>query len=367
MRTRVFVAVVLGAVLAMGTWASAQQGGQQQQPMGPMGQGGMGQGQPGSGMGPGGMMGGQGPQGGMGMGPGMMGPGQGMGPGGMMGPGQAGGSPFERPLITEILSAKDQLNLTADQERRLRALRVDFEKDWITRGAEIRAAEVDLRELLAAEAPDLGKVEGQVKKIAALQGELRFARIKVLQEGRAVLSREQWQKFQALAPRPGPMGPGRGRRQSGQQGSQMGPGMMGGTGQGMMGGMGQGGMMGPGAGPGPAGGDGATRTDATGPVTVIATLLPVAGDRVRFEDKLDTHSVELDGYQLEAGVSLRNDRGASAPAAVESPSGSGHHRAVTVAFPASVALGAKYVELVVRDLGGVQERTLRWDGPWANR
>ena len=125
--------------------------------------------------------------------------------------------------------------------------------------------------------------------------------------------------------------------------------------------------MGPGAGPGPAGGDGATRTDATGPVTVIATLLPVAGDRVRFEDKLDTHSVELDGYQLEAGVSLRNDRGASAPAAVESPSGSGHHRAVTVAFPASVALGAKYVELVVRDLGGVQERTLRWDGPWANR
>ncbi len=144
----------------------------------------------------------------------------------------------------------------------------------------------------------------------------------------------------------------------------MGPGMMGGMMQGqpgmqgmpgmMMGGMGQGGQQ------APAGSaTGAARTDATGPVTVVAALLPPRGDRIVFEAKLDTHSVELDTYKPEAAVTLRNDRGESAPAVVESSSGSGHHRTVTLAFPASLAAGgAKYVELVVRDLGGVKERVL---------
>ena len=193
--------------------------------MGPGGQAGPGMGPgmmgPGGGMGPGRMMGSQ--QGGMEMGPGrpsmqgmpgmMMGPGQGMGPGMMM-----GASPQERPLISQILSAKDQLGLTADQEQRLRRLRTEFEKEAIRRGAEIQAAEVDLRELLAAETPDLGKVETQVKRVGALQAELRFARITVLQERRGILTKEQWQKFEALGSRPRPMGPGRGQRQGGQPG-----------------------------------------------------------------------------------------------------------------------------------------------------
>ncbi len=354
MSKKTFVASLAVATLVLGTWAWAQQSGQGQQPMGPMGQGGM-----------------MGQQGGMGMGPGMMGgrPGPGMGPGMMM-----GASLFERPLISEILSAKDQLVLTADQEKKLRGLRSDFEKEAIRREAEIRAAEVDLRELLAAEPPDLGKGEVQVKKIAALQGELRFSRIKVLQEGRAVLTKEQWQKFEALARRPGPMGPGGGQDRRGQPGPGTGPGMM--MGPGMMGGgmmQGQPGMHGmPGMMMGgqqaPAGGaNGAIRTDATGPVTVVATLLPSRGDRVAFEVKLDTHSIELDSYKPEAAVTLRNDRGESAPAVVESPSGSGHHRAVTLAFPASLAAGAKNIELVVRDLGGVNERILRWESPFAGR
>lgn len=197
MRRKAFVAILAGAALVLGTWGWAQQAGPGQQPMGPMGPGGM---EPG----------GQ--------------PGPGMGPGMMMGPVQPGPRTlFDRPLISEILSAKDQLGLTADQERKLRGLRTAFEKETIKRGAEIQAAEVDLRELLAAETPDLGGVETQVKKIAALEGELRLARIKALQEGRTALTKEQWQKFEALAPRPGPMGPGGRPGRRGQPGSGMGP------------------------------------------------------------------------------------------------------------------------------------------------
>lgn len=211
MRTRATLILALAAVLAPGTWARAQQGGHEHQPAPPAGQAAPGSQatpvQPAHGMGP------------------MMGPG--MGPGTGMMRGMLGGpaNPLERPIISEILAAKDRLGLTPEQEQKLRRLRTDFEKESIRRGAEIQAAEVDLRELLAAEPPDLAKIETQVKNMAALQADLRFARIKTLMEGRGVPSKEQWQKFAALAPRPVPMGPGRGRGMPMQPGQQGGIGM----------------------------------------------------------------------------------------------------------------------------------------------
>jgi mono/diheme cytochrome c family protein len=173
----------------------------------------------------------------------------------------------ERPLISEMLSLQEQLGLSAAQVQRLQGLRSRFEKEGIKQQAEIQAAEVDLSDLLAASRPHLNKIEAQVAKIATLTGRLRFARIKTLEEGRAVLSQEQWQKFQSIATATGPMGFFRGEREQGQ----FGPGaygrygmMPGGMGSGMMGGYGgSGGMMGygggmmggygPGAGYGPGG------------------------------------------------------------------------------------------------------------------
>ncbi len=180
-------------------------------------------GQPGPGMGSGTMMmGGMGHQGGMGMGQGQ--PGMMMGHGGsrmMMGDmGAREGSRFDRPLISLLLRHREMFHLTPEQEQRLRALRADYEKDVARGEAEVRVAEVDLREMLAAEAPDLSKIEAQVKRIAALQGELRFRRIRTLQAGLALLTKEQRQQLDRHLDHMGMMGGG------------MGPGMMGG---GMMG------------------------------------------------------------------------------------------------------------------------------------
>jgi Spy/CpxP family protein refolding chaperone len=170
---------------------------------------------------------------------------EGMGMGGRMG--------FaERPLISEMLFAREQLGLSPAQIEKLRGLRSGFEKEAIKKQAEIRVAEIDLSDLLAANPPDLGKIETQVMKIATLRGNLRFARIKTLDEGRAVLSSEQWQKFQNLAssPRgphgmrwqqgqiPGPHGmmmEGSGGPEESQGGLRSPSGMMGGNGMGMMG------------------------------------------------------------------------------------------------------------------------------------
>ncbi len=360
----------LAMILVVSSVALAQAPQQPQMPMGP------GQGMSAGPMGPGMMEGG--------MGPGMMG--QGMGPGmmgrGPMGPGGRRADPEDKPLISIMLQLRQQLGLSAEQVSKLRAMRSEFEKEAIRVGAEIRVIEVDLDDLLEQEKVDLGKVEAAIRKEETLRGNLRISRIKTIESSKALITVEQRDKLKkALEAGPGMGMMGQGMMGPGQPmgGGPMGMGMMGpgGQGQGMMmgpqmmqqmmgGGMGQQAAAAPSA--SPTGQAGGKRTDATGPVTVEATLLDPgkASDRIRIEIVLDTHSVELDGYKLESLATLRTDTGKVVqPLAIESPSGSGHHRKGILVFPGtdasgSLLAGAKTVELIVRDVGGVKERTLRW-------
>ena len=105
----------------------------------------------------------------------------------------------------------------------------------------------------------------------------------------------------------------------------------------------------------------ATRTDSAGGVTVKITLLDAkASGEMRFQVSLDTHSVNLDGYDLKALTLLRDDGGNDySPTTVESK-GSGHHREAILRF-AKIKSGTKRVELVVRNVAGVKERLFRWD------
>ena len=102
--------------------------------------------------------------------------------------------------------------LTSEQEQKLRALRAEYEKDAARGEGEVRAVEVDLRELLVPDAPDLAKVEAQVKRIAALQGDLRLRRIQTLQAGFALLTKEQRQQLDRHLNQMGMMGGGMGPR-----------------------------------------------------------------------------------------------------------------------------------------------------------
>jgi len=80
----------------------------------------------------------------------------------------------------------------------------------------------------------------------------------------------------------------------------------------------------------------------------------------RFQVVLDTHSVALDSYDLKSITVLRDDVGKSyAPTEAENK-GSGHHREVTLTFP-KVSPDAKRVEIIIKDLAGVKERTFRWN------
>jgi Spy/CpxP family protein refolding chaperone len=133
----------------------------------------------------------------------------GMGPmGGMMG--RILGEPAERPLITIMLHHRSELGLSPEQVSRLEALRGDFTREAIRRDADIRIAELDLAALLEQDPLDLAKVETKVREVAQLRADLRIARLRTIEQGKAVLTPEQRTRLQTMLSRGMPHGPGGG-------------------------------------------------------------------------------------------------------------------------------------------------------------
>ena len=86
-----------------------------------------------------------------------------------------------------------------------------------------------------------------------------------------------------------------------------------------------------------------------------------------FRVVMDTHAVDLDGYDLRQLAVLRVADGQEVrPSGWDAPKG-GHHREGALTFPATFADGSPTlgpstgtVELVIRDVAGVPARTYRW-------
>ena len=101
-----------------------------------------------------------------------------------------------------------------------------------------------------------------------------------------------------------------------------------------------------------------TQTVSGGGVTVV-TYLAQTGHESRFSVVLDTHSVDLDAYDLKALSVLRDDTGILfEPTGVENK-GSGHHREIILTFPRP-STKRQWLELVLKDIAGEKERTFRW-------
>jgi hypothetical protein len=108
------------------------------------------------------------------------------------------------------------------------------------------------------------------------------------------------------------------------------------------------------------------QTNVGGGVTVKVSRLE-ASDAVAFKVVLDTHSVNLDTYDLLQLAVLRTPAGEEiAPLAWDAPAG-GHHREGMLSFPAAAADGSPLLQpdggpllLVIRDIAGVAERTFSW-------
>lgn len=352
---------------------------------------------------------------------GMMGQ-EGMGGMGMMGPqmmqqmmrGRMGGGMQGMPAVMGmpqpgrlVRMLKEELGLSDDQTKQLKPIVLQAIKAAIQQRADLQIAEIELGELLAADPVEMAQVEAKLKAIEGLRTTLRLTLIKAHEQAKALLTPEQRQKLERLHDRmPGMMGSGMmgmmemmGEGRAGGM-SMRGPGMMGMMGAGSpgamgmmgsrmmgpegMGGMGMlepqmmGGMMG-GQPPSLTATAGMpstlTQRDAQGAVTVEATLLtpdkPRADGKLAVRIKLDTHSIDLDQYQLDKLAVLRDAQGLDVPAlGLESASGGGHHREAVLVFPGTDVSGkpvlgpeAKALTLILRGIGGVPERAFRWQLP----
>jgi Spy/CpxP family protein refolding chaperone len=98
----------------------------------------------------------------------------------------------ERPLISIILSHRAELGLSAAQVGALERLRTEYQKEAI------RAAETDLRALLAADPVDVARVEARIREIEKRRADLRVARVRAIEQGRAQLTADQREKLRTL-------------------------------------------------------------------------------------------------------------------------------------------------------------------------
>lgn len=106
--------------------------------------------------------------------------------------------PRERPLISIILSHRAELDLSPAQVEALERLRAEFRKDAIRADADLKIADTDLATLLAADPVDLGRVEAKVREIEKRRADVRLARIRTIEEGRAQLTADQREKLRTL-------------------------------------------------------------------------------------------------------------------------------------------------------------------------
>ena len=110
--------------------------------------------------------------------------------------------------------------------------------------------------------------------------------------------------------------------------------------------------------------NGPVQSNNGGAVNIDVKWLSVENDKLVFDVSMNTHSVNLDQYDLGKLAILRDELGNEyVPVSWNSAPG-GHHRkgTLTFAFPEALSQGkTKYLELIIHDVAGVGERVLKWE------
>lgn len=104
-----------------------------------------------------------------------------------------------------------------------------------------------------------------------------------------------------------------------------------------------------------------TKTDEQPPVLVKVTPVQFGSNQHpwKFEVTFTTHSGDLDFDPVKAGVLLNDTGEAFSPISWEGPGPGGHHISGTLSFNA--ISNTKFVELKIKNVGGVAERSFKWN------
>ena len=129
--------------------------------------------------------------------------GHGMGSGMMYGCGMDG-----QMMGTEHLKS---LSLDEQQKAFMGEIKSRMKKETIRRTADMRIAQIELKELLTQDTVDMKAVEAKVKQLETMRTEMQLSHIKAMEDCKAKLTPEQRKKFREMI-EAGPMMQGMGMK-----------------------------------------------------------------------------------------------------------------------------------------------------------
>lgn len=91
-----------------------------------------------------------------------------------------------------------ELGLTQEQREKIKDIVFDMEKQAENIRSQVRIKEIELRELLLEEKPDLKKVEGKIREIGNISIELRILKIREFFKVKEILADEQWDRLKQI-------------------------------------------------------------------------------------------------------------------------------------------------------------------------
>jgi Spy/CpxP family protein refolding chaperone len=93
---------------------------------------------------------------------------------------------------------EEELRLTDEQKEAFNRNKIEYKKMVVIKSADIRAAEIDLAELLAKEEFNRQAVQEQVRIVGKMKEDLMLARIDFLLNLKSLLTKDQYAQFQEL-------------------------------------------------------------------------------------------------------------------------------------------------------------------------
>ena len=109
----------------------------------------------------------------------------------------------DQPVISQMLRYKDYLRLTGEQVKKLEQLRDAYQRQSIRTDADSRIMDLDIAALLDKPTVDVPKVEQKIREVEKMRADLRIARVRAVEQAKALLTAEQRKKFyESVEPRP---------------------------------------------------------------------------------------------------------------------------------------------------------------------
>jgi Spy/CpxP family protein refolding chaperone len=109
----------------------------------------------------------------------------------------------DQPMISQLLKYKDYLRLTGEQVKKLEQLRDNYQRQSIRTDADTRSKDLDIAALLDKPNVDVPKVEQKIREVEKMRADLRIARVRAVEQAKALLTAEQRKKFyESVEPRP---------------------------------------------------------------------------------------------------------------------------------------------------------------------